>query len=87
MLVATHIDRGHIHSHIVINSVNFENGRKLQFSKADLQEIKDRCNEQSRAQGLAVPEKGKTFEDARREETVANKMSTYQLLKKPKGAK
>lgn len=82
VLVATHIDRGHIHSHIVINSVNFENGRKLQFSKADLQEIKDRCNEQSRAQGLAVPEKGKTFEDARREETVANKMSTYQLLKK-----
>lgn len=82
VLVATHIDCGHIHSHIVINSVNFENGRKLQFSKADLQEIKDRCNEQSRAQGLAVPEKGKTFEDARREETVANKMSTYQLLKK-----
>nr|WP_306769501.1 relaxase/mobilization nuclease domain-containing protein [Agathobacter rectalis] len=56
VLIATHIDRGHIHSHFIVNSVNYENGYKLQWSKADLQNLKDRCNEQSRQQGLHVPE-------------------------------
>lgn len=67
VLIATHIDRGHIHTHFIVNSVNFEDGHKLQWSKADLQNLKDRCNEQSRQQGLHVPEKGKTFsgEEAR----------------------
>ena len=61
VLIATHIDRGHIHTHFIVNSVNYENGHKLQWSKADLQNLKDRCNEQSWQQGLHVPEKGKTF--------------------------
>lgn len=82
VLVATHIDREHIHSHIIVNSVSFEDGHKLRWSKGDLQNLKNRCNEQSREQGLSVPVKGKTFEGAEREETVANKMSTYQLLKR-----
>lgn len=82
VLIATHIDRGHIHSHFIVNSVNFENGYKLQWSKADLQNLKDRCNEQSREQGLHVPEKGKTFSGEEREETVAWSKDTYQLLKK-----
>ena len=59
--IATHTDRGHIHSHIIVNSVSYEDGHKLQWSKADLQDLKDRCNEQSRQQGLHVPEKWKTF--------------------------
>lgn len=81
VLIATHIDRGHIHSHFIVNSVNYENGHKLQWSKADLQNLKDRCNEQSRQQGLHVPEKGKTFSGEEREETVAWKKETYNLLK------
>ena len=68
VLIATHIDRGHIHTHFIVNSVNYENGHKLQWSKADLQNLKDRCNEQSRQQGLHVPEKGKTFSGEEREE-------------------
>lgn len=82
VLVATHIDKEHIHSHIIVNSVSYENGYKLRWSKGDLQNLKERCNEQSRTQGMSVPVKGKTFECAEREETVANKMSTYQLLKR-----
>ena len=81
VLIATHIDRGHIHSHFIVNSVNYENGHKLQWSKADLQNLKDRCNEQSRQQGLHVPEKGKTFSGEEREETVAWNKETYNLLK------
>ena len=30
VLIATHIDRGHIHTHFIVNSVNFEDGHKLQ---------------------------------------------------------
>lgn len=81
VLIATHIDRGHVHTHFIVNSVNFEDGHKLQWSKADLQNLKDRCNEQSRQQGLHVPEKGKTFSGEEREETVAWNKETYNLLK------
>ena len=81
VLVATHKDKDHIHTHFIVNSVNFEDGHKLQWSSADLRELKERCNAQSQEQGLHVPEKGKTFEGAEREETVAWKKETYQLLK------
>ena len=74
-------DKDHIHTHFIVNSVNFEDGHKLQWSSADLRELKERCNAQSQEQGLHVPEKGKTFEGAEREETVAWKKETYQLLK------
>ena len=80
-LVAVHKDKDHIHTHFIVNSVNFEDGHKLQWSSADLRELKERCNAQSQEQGLHVPEKGKTFEGAEREETVAWKKETYQLLK------
>ena len=56
-----HIDKGHIHTHFIVNSVNYEDGHKLQWSKYDLKDLKERCNEQSREQGLHVPEKGKTL--------------------------
>lgn len=82
VLVVTHIDREHIHSHIIVNSVSYADGHKLRWSKGDLQNLKNRCNEQSREQGLSVPIKGMTFEGVEREETVANKMSTYKLLKR-----
>ena len=50
VLIATHIDKGHIHTHFIVNSVNYENGHKLQWSKYDLKDLKERCNEQSREQ-------------------------------------
>lgn len=82
VLIATHTDRGHIHSHFIVNSVNYEDGHKLQWSKKDLADLKYRCNEQSRQQGLHVPEKGKTFSGKEREDTVAWNKETYQLLRK-----
>ena len=41
VLVATHIDKNHLHNHLVVNSVSFENGYKIQISKKDLQDLKD----------------------------------------------
>lgn len=57
-LIAVHQDRKHIHAHIVVNSVYTETGYKLQWSKQDLADLKERCNTLSQAQGLSVPEKG-----------------------------
>lgn len=82
ILLATHKDKDHIHTHFIVNSVNLYTGYKLQWSKADLQDLKNRCNEQSIEQGLHVSEKGKTFEGEERTETVAWNKDTYQLLKK-----
>ena len=39
VLVCTHVDREHIHSHCVINSVNFDTGKKLHMAKEQLQEL------------------------------------------------
>ena len=36
VLVCTHVDREHIHSHCVINSVNFETGKKLHMAKEQI---------------------------------------------------
>ena len=35
VLIATHIDKNHLHNHLVINSVSFENGYKIQMSKKE----------------------------------------------------
>lgn len=39
--VATHVDRGHLHSHIVVNSVNMETGLKYRQSYKDLEQMKE----------------------------------------------
>ena len=43
--VATHVDAEHIHSHFVINSVSFEDGKKYHSSKNDLQKLRDASDE------------------------------------------
>ena len=45
VLVCTHTDRDHIHSHFLINSVSFETGRKLHIAKEQLQELRQRNDE------------------------------------------
>ena len=45
VLVCTHTDREHIHSHCIINSVNFATGKKLHIAKEQLQELRQRNDE------------------------------------------
>lgn len=42
--IVTHIDKNHIHNHFVINSVNMDNGLKLQISPSKLLEMKKDSN-------------------------------------------
>ena len=54
VLVCTHVDREHIHSHCVINSVNFETGKKLHMAKEQLQEVMRRNDMACQEMGLPV---------------------------------
>ncbi len=54
VLVCTHVDREHIHSHCVINSVNFETGKKLHMAKKQLQELMRRNDAICQEMGLPV---------------------------------
>ena len=61
VLMATHVDKGHIHNHFIVNSVNFENGKKYQEKKQDLEILKEKSNELSRDHGLSIPTKGENI--------------------------
>lgn len=54
IVIATHTDTNHIHSHIVINSVNFDNGKMLQISPKRYAAIKDYSNEIAKRENLTV---------------------------------
>ena len=54
VLVCTHVDREHIHSHCVINSVNFETGKKLHMAKEQLQKLMRRNDTVCQEMGLPV---------------------------------
>ena len=45
VLVCTHVDRKHIHSHCIINSVNFETGKKVHIADKQIQALRV-CNDQ-----------------------------------------
>ena len=42
VLVCTHVDREHIHSHCIINSVNFETGKKVHMADEQIQALRVR---------------------------------------------
>ena len=54
VLVATHIDTDHLHSHLIVNSVSFQNGKKLHQSAADLQAHRLASDEICLAHGLDI---------------------------------
>ena len=52
VLVYTHVDREHIHSHCIINSVNFETGRKVHMADEQIQELRVRNDQICEELGL-----------------------------------
>ena len=54
VLVTTHCDREHIHSHFVINSVGFESGKKLRQSPSTLKQLRKLSDEICIAHGFFV---------------------------------
>ena len=52
VLVCTHVDREHIHSHCIINSVNFETGKKIHMADEQIQELRVRNDQICEELGL-----------------------------------
>lgn len=82
VFIATHTDKPHKHSHIVINSVSIDDGHKIQLTKSDLAQIKTINDEICKEHGLSVTQKGQTFSKYKREDMSTAKTETYRLLEK-----
>ena len=54
VVVATHIDREHIHSHLVLNSVSFEDGKKYHSNKESVEELMNLSDEICQRHGVHV---------------------------------
>ena len=55
-VVATHMNTEHIHNHIIMNSVNYENGQKYHQSARDMQMAKEFSNQLCLQYGLSITE-------------------------------
>lgn len=85
VVYATHVDRQHIHSHFVVNSVSYIDGHKFQMSKKDLDDMKKLNNRLCIEYGLSVCEIGKKKMDNKG--IISHDMNKYQFLKKAKEGK
>lgn len=56
VVVATHADTGHLHNHLIVNSVSWKDGRKLHQNAVDLQRQRQVNDEICMAHGLQVLE-------------------------------
>lgn len=54
VLIATHIDRAHIHSHMIVNTVHPETGKKLHESPDNIKKLRDLSDGICRSYGLTV---------------------------------
>lgn len=80
VLIATHIDKNHLHNHLIVNSVSFENGYKIQMSKKDLQYLKDYSDKLCLEIGASViPKKEKTQYIKRNEYRVAEQGKSWKF--------
>ena len=52
ILIVTHTDKEHIHNHVIVNSVNFDNGHKLHETNKDLEKRKELNDQISLKHGL-----------------------------------
>lgn len=81
VLVATHVDRNHIHSHMVINSVNADNGYKYHSDNNEIQRLRDSSDKLCLEYGLSVIETApsKTKGMSAREYRSADKGQSWKL--------
>ena len=76
VLVCTHTDREHIHSHCIINSVNFETGKKLHMADEQIQAL--RAHNDAICEKLGLPK-------FQKDETQVRGMSNAEYYPAAKG--
>lgn len=56
VIVSTHLDKDHLHNHFCFNSVSFLDGKKYNYSKSEMQRLRDLSDELCKEYGLSVIE-------------------------------
>ena len=56
IVIATHVDKGHIHNHLVMNSVSYQTGKKFHQTREELLRVKAYSNKLCREYGLSQTE-------------------------------
>lgn len=83
MIIVTHKDRDHLHTHFVMNSVSFINGRKFHLTRKELAAMKELQNQVSIEFGYSpAPQKGFDIFGKKRTDISADNSKTYKILKK-----
>lgn len=82
VVYCTHVDKDHIHTHFVVNSVSFVDGHKFQMSKKDLEDMKILNNKLCMEHGFSICEIGKKKSDSMT--LISYDTNKYQFLKKAK---
>ena len=54
VIVSTHLDKDHLHNHFCFNSVSFLGGKKYNYSKAEMQRLRDTSDLICKEYGLSV---------------------------------
>ena len=66
IVIGTHLNKEHLHNHIVLNSVSFIDGKKLRFNKQSYRELQEMSDQLCRKYGLSVIESkahGKSYKE------------------------
>lgn len=56
VIVSTHLDKDHLHNHFCFNSVSFLDGKKYNYSKTEMQRLRNLSDELCKEYGLSVVE-------------------------------
>ncbi|MEY8238492.1 relaxase/mobilization nuclease domain-containing protein [Lachnospiraceae bacterium 66-29] len=54
IIVATHLDKGHLHNHFCFNSVSYLDGSKYNYSKSEQKRLREVSDRLCREYGLSV---------------------------------
>lgn len=73
-MIATHLDKGHVHNHIIFNAVNLESGKKFRVQKSTIGGIRDASDALCVEAGLSVLPKPERA-------TGRSMRDTYRVLK------
>lgn len=84
VVVATHTDTPHLHSHILVNSVSYVDGHKIHTSAAWLDQAKQHSDEICRAHGLTIAQKGYDFNGFKRTAPTIWSKDDYHLMQRAK---
>ena len=83
MIIVTHKDRDHLHTHFVMNSVSFVDGHKFHITRNELAAMKEMQNQICIELGYSeAPKKGFDIFGKKRTNVTANNAKTFRLLKK-----